>query len=71
MALRVQGHIDGKISHFDLLAGRSQRPLVWQEHRSVGLQSRQGVKQHSWVGRGFFGDGCRDNGYRGKKQQGT
>ena len=42
IALRVQGHIDGKIAQFDLLAHRSQRPLVGQQHGAVGLQSGQG-----------------------------
>ena len=55
IALRVQGHVDGKIPDFDLLARRPQRPLVRQQHGAVGLQSRQRTEQQARVGRRFFG----------------
>ena len=71
IALRVQGHIDGKIADLDLLACRSQRPLVRQQHGAVGLQSRQGAEQHSRVGRGLLGRGGPGDSRCGQSREDT
>ena len=66
IALRVQGHIDGKVPDFDLLARRPQRPLVRQQHGPVGLQSRQRAEQQSRVGRGLLGKNGTCRQYEGR-----
>ena len=37
-AIRMHRDVDGEIARFDLLSGGTQRPLIGQEHRTIGLR---------------------------------
>ena len=53
----VHGDRRGEVADTDLAAGRPQRPLVGQDHRTVGLGPRRAGRRH--FGSEARGEGCR------------